>query len=796
MHLSLRGPEYIDADRSRDNFPLGIATSPLAVYYLSTQQSSSSKTKMHVTELSSADGQLKSTYTMNVERIPYIADTDSPFMVWTDKCFKVLNINSFGSNDVESFTIENKSGEDIEKVIVTTASTPGAPLHFLVGYASKSSSWADIYHINPQGSITKAYSLAIVPELSVFSSSFQGGRLYFIRITPSEISLVASTSPDLLEKQMVGYSTDLATSTVAEVAARGTSYAIRFAQVLESGNWVLVLNGMLTWTRHESLSYATAVEWAEVDTPEQLAHELEVEGHKTIWQAYVHRVRRHAKALAGLPQWLQQLPTIIANSSLSNDLSGSSHFGLRKLVILATKKGRLAAIDTGRQGDVVWNVKVTEGWEVKAISIHQGVVYIYTGDGRVAKISVSDGTVLDAGDPSTEISAVTFVPAAGGTPLPIRVNTAGDPDMSCLPPFKDVFIVTRAANKLMCWNPSIPGTPMWTFMPPRGQHIHSVISRPAHDPVASIGKVLGDRSVLYKYLNPNAILVSAIGPQMFGLYLLDGVSGTLLHSTYHTNVNTFSPITTALSENWFTYSFFTQSSQVSPGSSVTGPQLVIAELYESPIPNDRGPLGAAANYSSLIQPRRPHVLTTAYLIPEPVSAMAVSQTRQGISLRALLLTLPHSRALVALPRPLFDPRAPVGRDPTPAEAEEGLETYQPVLAAAGGNDGEGFVLLSHAREVMLGSGAMIRAAPTLLESTGLVVAVGHDVFGTRVAPSGVFDVLGKGFSKTQLLLTVMALAVSVAALAPMVSRAWFPFSWCMLINYKVRKKQVDMAWNS
>lgn len=65
------------------------------------------------------------------------------------------------------------------------------------------------------------------------------------------------------------------------------------------------------------------------------------------------------------------------------------------------------------------------------------------------------------------------------------------------------------------------------------------------------------------------------------------------------------------------------------------------------------------------------------------------------------------------------------------------------------------------------------ARPTLLESTVLVFAFGNgDVFGTRVTPSQAFDVLGKGFSKIQLSLTVVALGVGVLVLSPMVS---FPF---------------------
>ena len=61
---------------------------------------------------------------------------------------------------------------------------------------------------------------------------------------------------------------------------------------------------------------------------------------------------------------------------------------------------------------------------------------------------------------------------------------------------------------------------------------------------------------------------------------------------------------------------------------------------------------------------------------------------------------------------------------------------------------------------MRGLSAIV-AAPSRMESTGLVLAYGGDVFGTRVAPSRTFDVLGAGFNRAQALLMVGALGVGV-----------------------------------
>lgn len=197
-------------------------------------------------------------------------------------------------------------------------------------------------------------------------------------------------------------------------------------------------------------------------------------------------------------------------------------------------------------------------------------------------------------------------------------------------------------------------------------------------------------------------------------------------------------------------------------------------MYESDIPNDRGPLGSAANSSSLepsdvpnAEPALPYVTSQSFLIPEAISNMAVTETRQGITTRQLLCTIGANNAIIGIPRTILDPRRPVGRDPTAAEMEEGLFRYQPYI------EFDPKLVLTHKREV-IGVKDVI-TSPAVLESTSLLFAYGIDIFGTRVAPSAAFDILGKGFNKLSLVATVLALWVGVVVLAPMVSRSFLPF---------------------
>jgi hypothetical protein len=305
-----------------------------------------------------------------------------------------------------------------------------------------------------------------------------------------------------------------------------------------------------------------------------------------------------------------------------------------------------------------------------------------------------------------------------------------------------------------------------------------VASRSIHDPVASIGRVLGDRSVKYKYLNQNTIVVATIDDTQLSIYLLDTVSGQVLTSSRYEGVDPDKEITCAIAENWFACSFFGDYQlRDAETQSVKGYQIVVSDLYESELSNDRGALGDSAEFSSLgpvdqpTGPVLPSVVSKSYVVSGQLTSLAVTQTRQGITTRQLLAYAPESRSIIGLPRPVLDPRRVVGRDPTAAETEEGLTRYQPALEL------DARLFITHQREVV--GVRDIITTPAVLESTSLVFAYGIDVFGTRVAPSQAFDVLGKGFNKVSLIATVAALFAGMLALRPM-----------------VRRKQINMRWQA
>lgn len=62
----------------------------------------------------------------------------------------------------------------------------------------------------------------------------------------------------------------------------------------------------------------------------------------------------------------------------------------------------------------------------------------------------------------------------------------------------------------------------------------------------------------------------------------------------------------------------------------------------------------------------------------------------------------------------------------------------------------------------------ILATSTALESTSQLLALGLDMFGSTVSPSGRFDVLSEDFNKVQLVATTAGLMLAIGILKPIV----------------------------
>ena len=718
----------------------------------------------------------------------------APALIWIDKSFKILRINLLGTNQVSSASITSGRKEEVGAVTVSTPALIHDQPYFLLHFQTAQSHWAEVFQANPSSKgVSKVYELPQVGGPGAFSASFAGGKIYFTRNTDFEVSLTSTDSENILGQWPIRPKShggmldpEGITHAVSEVVPKAASgFAVRSAVVVPSGDWVMIRNGDPAWIRQESLSGIIAVAFAENQTIQDLAKQLGIESHDNFISAYIHRVKRHASDLKQVPSWLAGIPNRLL-SSLTGDsvnFSGPYSQSVRKLVIIATENGRVLALDTGLQGNVIWStqaVKLLSGskWKVHSINIGSKTAGISAAGGEYVIMELSSGKVLKY-QPGGIVANLDYFLSVHEqeeeTPM-ILIKQDGSVGESPADSAFDahVIVTRRPGGSIAGWNLNNGKRLLaWEFSAGLGETITIVKTRPAHDPVASIGKVLGDRKVLYKYLNPNLLLVSAINPTSFSasIYLLDSISGHVLYTTKHYGVDTEKPMAIAFAQNWFSYSLYSDPSipmtatKDDERSLPKSYQLIFSEIYESPMANDRGPLGTAENFSSLSYnpalPINPHVYTQAYVIPGPISQMTTTMTLQGITPPSLLCVLPTLNALIALPMGILSARRPVGRPPNAQETEEGLMQYQPLI------NFDPKWIINHKRELLNLKGIVTEA--TGMESTSLVFAWGEtDIFGTKIAPIGEFDILGRGFGKLQLVGTVLALGLGTGILSPLV----------------------------
>lgn len=720
------------------------------------------------------------------------ANSAAPVLSWTDDARSKLRINVLGTKNIQTFPL---AGDTVSVEFHAPHLVQSQP-HFLVHSKTRSSHRADVYHVQlKSGAITKAYELPLLRGHGAFSTASVGANVFFTRITADELILTDSESHGILGRWPLktGNYPANAVHAVSEVIKKSaTDYAVRAAVVTDADDWLLVRNGELGWTRPEGMTGAVAATFAEIPNSEDLAKSLEEEAHSNPLEAYIHRVNRHMDDLQYLPGYLAAIPQRLISSILGTDISNKGDkllrdsFGFHKLVILATRRGRVYALDAGNHGKMLQNTKAIDladgqTWDVKGILVDDllNQVVIQARDGYVV-VDIETGKTTESRISPVPVQSVAVVEGpADSQPRrwQLAIHEGGEVDQLPAELAPQGTLVVRGAEgeikglKFVAESGEAAAYTSWVFSPPKGQRIVHVASRPSHEAIASIGRVLGDRTVKYKYLNPNTLVAAAVNDATASLtiYLVDTVSGEILSSATYEGVDPAKNIECVMAENWFLCTFFGQYNlHTNPTQSIKGYQLVVSDLYESELPNDRGPLGNAANFSSVepvddptAGPVLPSVVTQSFVLGAPISALAVTQTRQGISTRQVLGYLPESHGIVGLPRQLLEPRRPVGRDPTPAEVEEGLMRYHPAVEI------DPKMVITHQMDVV--GVRKIITSPVVVESTSLVFAFGVDVFGTRVAPSFLFDILGKGFNKLSLVATVVGLGLGVLALGPYVS---------------------------
>ena len=566
------------------------------------------------------------------------------------------------------------------------------------------------------------------------------------------------------------------------------------------------------WDRDEALSSITAVAWSDLPVDSDIlvgAHSypglLERAGLQ-FKSAY-----RAVQSLANT-DWLNVFgssKSLVAVRQHTGPLV-TDEFGLRKLVIAATATGKLYAF-VSDSGALVWQNQVAQSgarvWRLEMVSptVLLAVTEVAGAAYTVHELDALSGRTISSRLVAPHIETVVITP----------YKTSGLQHIVLLTDADRVFVHPHTAEALALLQPHLQtlfyhyvdltlntvtgyAVSSYSTLPSSLSHLQSLkvwqLSFPSDveriaalaeaNPFRTIQSAVrvvggGDGGLLYKYLNPNLLMLATervdaaskpLVPSVkkstdpsVSVYLVDTVSGVVYEKWVHRGA--VGPVHCAQNENLLVYHYYNLNMQHY--------EISVIELYEPRDAESLSLLNAvrsvgshAGPLSSFTEPP-PYAIQQSYLFRSAVKSLAVTHTLRGITTAELLAVLPTDQ-LLAIPKHLLDPRRPIG-EPSNLDKAEGLVPYMgelPIQAQGVANYNRS---ITHCRQ--------LSTSPALLESTGLVCAWGVDVWCSRVAPSGTFDLLNEDFNAPFLLLTVTAVIAAIVATRQMAKRKELHSAW-------------------
>jgi hypothetical protein len=127
--------------------------------------------------------------------------------------------------------------------------------------------------------------------------------------------------------------------------------------------------------------------------------------------------------------------------------------------------------------------------------------------------------------------------------------------------------------------------PTWSLPLGRGEQVRDTADV-GKGIIASYGRVLGDRTTLYKYLNPHlvAYATTTTSNSAASVYVVDSTSGAIVYESHLDGIDTDAAVRLELTENWLVYSY---AEKAISGKASRGHRLVSVELFEGLVPDVR-----------------------------------------------------------------------------------------------------------------------------------------------------------------------------------------------------------------
>ncbi|KAJ0177967.1 hypothetical protein K1T71_006840 [Dendrolimus kikuchii] len=545
--------------------------------------------------------------------------------------------------------------------------------------------------------------------------------------------------------------------------------------------------GKILWSREEALANVVAVEFVDLPVSDlDAAIESEFDQKEgSIWAAFSRRLHTQYQQLQALIQSLQR-----PEGTKEEDTSPlvRDYFNLHKIIVLVTDVGKIFGMDN-LSGAILWKLYEpnldTEGVVMFTRRSarhppHDAYLTIVgkheeTSNGLIISLNPVRGTLVGERILHLDVQVMqcTILHQTDNEKLHALLLLDKYENVQVFPQFsaplvENMFLYVAEKNtaKVQGYALTYDGKEViaqktWSINlggDSNSRHrIVKVVAKSPSERVHSHGKVLGDRSVLYKYINPNLVLFVTEGPDpihkdVVVATCVDAVSGVVAAAQAHRRARAL-PLAVH-TDNSLAYVYYNDKHRRT--------EIATMELYEG----KQRWLAAGAAFSSLASERAPGVERQAYILPAAPTAAASTDTERSLTDKHVLLAL-STGAIVEMPWLYLEPRRPV--TPSPEQREEGLVPYAPELPLPSE------AVINYNRTLHRINS--IYTAPSGLESTSLVLATGLDLFYTRVAPSKTFDLLKDDFDYYLITVVLAALILASYSTKYFASRKMLKLAW-------------------
>ncbi|KAF8000199.1 hypothetical protein HF325_005128 [Metschnikowia pulcherrima] len=468
-----------------------------------------------------------------------------------------------------------------------------------------------------------------------------------------------------------------------------------------------------------------------------------------------HHLVEETRHLRVVSRWLLRL------------LTQEDVFGFTKILVQVDESRSLVAAKSSQNGNSLW-VREFSGKgrisEVRGLAADLYVIFefaVETLDLRTGELKAFKK--FDASIENVYSLAASVAEDDLDEPIPAEVIAVKIGDkLTYLAGEQNVvasqFVLSQSNDLLQAYK--VNGTdlrPTWQWSRPNA----AILAVSKNNNVMSAGGIArADRSVLYKYLNPNLISIVSEQNNVLTITLLDGVSGTHIYTHEHKDDSANpSSVCITQSDNWIVYSYFE--------TSRSEQRIVVIDLFQ----NAKDTSGAAkTSFSSA----NVTASTKTFIYPERIFGLESTTTKFGVTVKSVI-ALTETGSLVEIPKYLLNSRRIDDRKMSVEDQMDDFRMlpYEPVIQQ------NTFKVLNHKNKLQLSSDKQqILVLPTDLESTSVVCFANElNDFCTVVQPSSSYDLLKSDFDKKMLLVTIAVLLAAYIFTKPLVEAKKLNSKW-------------------